>query len=74
MTDRIATPQPEREPGVATAENGVVILDGPDGVAVTMTSHAAALTGHSLISAAEEAARQTVDGAGAADTAGRAAG
>lgn len=58
MDDRIVTPQPETEPGVASAENGVVILDGPDGVAVTMTSDAAALTGHSLITAAEEAARQ----------------
>lgn len=61
MIDRSATPEPEREPGVATAENGVVILDGPDGVAVTMTSEAAALTGHSLISAAEEAAQQEIE-------------
>ena len=74
MTDRIATPQPEQEPGVATAENGVVILDGPDGVAVTMTSHAAALTGQSLISAAEVAAQQVIDGVTATDPGGLAEG
>lgn len=45
-------PQPEAEPGIATAEDGLVILDGPDGVAVTMTSDAAARTGRSLIAAA----------------------
>ncbi|MEJ7926922.1 hypothetical protein WG908_09165 [Sphingobium sp. AN641] len=44
--------------GVATAEEGVVMLDGPDGVAVTMTPDAAAQTGHSLISAARAAKQQ----------------
>lgn len=51
-------PQPQTEPGKASAEDGLVILDGPDGVAVTMTPDAAARTGHSLISAAARAAEQ----------------
>ncbi len=51
-------PQPHRNPGIATAEDGVVILDGPDGVAITMTPEAATLTGQSLVSAAEQAERQ----------------
>ncbi|WP_206240105.1 hypothetical protein [Novosphingobium terrae] len=55
------TPQPETQPGVASAENGLVVLDGPDGVAVTMTAHAARLTGESLIAAAQEAAGQIHD-------------
>jgi hypothetical protein len=54
-------PQPQSEPGVATAEDGLVVLDGPNGVAVTMTPDAAARTGHSLISAAGIAERQTAD-------------
>jgi len=44
--------QPETEPGVASAEGGLVFLDGPDGVAKTMTARAAMLTGQSLIDAA----------------------
>jgi hypothetical protein len=55
-------PQPETEPGVATAEAGVVILEGPDGVAVTMTPAAATGTAHSLLSAAETARTQTPQG------------
>jgi len=45
--------QPLTEPGIATAEEGLVVLDGPDGVAVTMTREAAVRTGKSLIAAAE---------------------
>lgn len=45
-------------PGVASAEDGLVMLDGPDGVAVTMTADAAAQTGYSLISAARRAEQQ----------------
>jgi len=52
-------PQPETEPGVATAEAGVVILEGPGGVAVTMTPAAATGTANSLLSAAETARTQT---------------
>lgn len=58
MTESSSTPQPLTEPGVATAEEGLVILDGPDGVAVTMTADAAQKTGQSLISAADIAAKQ----------------
>ncbi|WP_404339107.1 hypothetical protein AB2M62_07770 [Sphingomonas sp. MMS12-HWE2-04] len=54
----IAPQQPESTPGVATAEQGLVMLDGPDGVAVSMTPEAADLTGRSLIEAAKIAASQ----------------
>lgn len=50
--------QPETQPGIATAEGGLVFLDGPDGVATTMTPEAAAGTGQSLIAAAATAERQ----------------
>jgi len=45
-------------PGIATAESGAVILDGPGGVAITMTPEAAAQTGRNLIEAAEAAMQQ----------------
>lgn len=51
-------PQPETKPGVATAEKGLVLLDGPDGIAVTMTPAAATGTAQSLLSAAETARAQ----------------
>lgn len=51
--------EPETEPGVASAEEGLVILDGPDGLALTMTADAAARTGQSLIDAAAIAGQQT---------------
>lgn len=54
--------QPETEPGVASAEDGLVILDGPDGLALTMTADAATRTGQSLIDAAAVAERQTPAG------------
>lgn len=57
--ERAKTHQPETLPGVAVAEKGSVFLDGPDGVAVAMTSAAAKETGLRLIAAAEEATRQT---------------
>lgn len=47
--------QPLADPGVATAEDGHVILEGPGGVAVTMTADAAIATGQSLIKAGEQA-------------------
>lgn len=50
--------QPETQPGIATAEGGLVFLDGPDGVATTMTPEAAAGTGQSLIDATATAERQ----------------
>lgn len=46
------------EPGKASAEKGVVFLDGPDGVAVTMTADAAEQTGQDLVRAAKEARGQ----------------
>jgi hypothetical protein len=59
MTPDTAGPQqPETEPGIATAEGGLVFLEGPDGVAVTMTADAAARTGQNLIDAAAVAATQ----------------
>jgi hypothetical protein len=61
MNDFSAMHQPQTEPGIATAEDGLVILDGPNGVAVTMTPEAAAGTGRSLISAAEAADQQVLD-------------
>ena len=51
-------PQPLTKPGMATAEDGVVMLDGPDGVAITLTADAAARTGVSLIEAAATAEEQ----------------
>lgn len=57
-----AVPQPQTEPGIASAEDGLVVLDGPAGIAVTMTPGAAAQTGQSLIQAAEIAERQTRGG------------
>ncbi len=49
------------DPGVATAEQGVVMLDGPNGVAVAMTPFAAEATGQSPIAAARTAREQPDD-------------
>lgn len=57
-------PQPETEPGIASAENGLVFLDGPDGVAMTLTADAAARTGQSLIEAAALAESQKASASG----------
>lgn len=59
--------QPETEPGVASAEDGLVILDGPDGLALTMTADAAARTGQSLIDAAALAEQQAPAGPDSGD-------
>lgn len=59
MTDELSSPPPpETEAGIATAEDGLVLLDGPDGVALTMTAAAARSTGESLIEAARRAEDQ----------------
>lgn len=50
--------EPEDQPGIAIAEQGVVLLDGPNGVAIAMTPDAAASTARSLLAAAEEARAQ----------------
>lgn len=53
------------EPGLAFAEDGLVLLDGPAGVTLTLTPDAAERTGRSLIEAAL-AARAFNAGAGKA--------
>lgn len=55
MVDQHRYLKPREDAGHATAEKGVVILDGPDGVAVTMTADAAERTAKSLQQAAREA-------------------
>lgn len=44
--------------GLATAEQGIVMLDGPNGVAVSMTPAAARATGEGLVAAAKVAETQ----------------
>lgn len=46
-------------PGKASVEEGLVLLDGPNGVAVTMTAYAASETGKSLIEAARMIGEKT---------------
>jgi hypothetical protein len=53
--------EPEAVAGKATAEAGVVLLDGPGGVAVAMTAEAARETGRRLITAADVADQQPPD-------------
>lgn len=47
-----------REPGKAYAEQGQVMLDGPDGIAISLTPHAAEETAKELLRAASEAREQ----------------
>lgn len=58
MTHAPEQHMPQGEPGEASAEARVVMLDGPDGVAVSMSADAAEETGRRLIAAAEEAREQ----------------
>jgi hypothetical protein len=58
MNQELQHHEPEQLPGVASAENGVVFLDGPDGVAIAMTPDAADSTARSLLAAAEQARAQ----------------
>jgi hypothetical protein len=67
MTDRSSALKPRDDPGRATAESGVVILDGPDGLAVTMTADAAALTADSLLEAVKEARKNLAAKSGRSD-------
>lgn len=46
------------EPSEISAEAGNVIVDGPDGVAVTLSPGSAEETGRRLLAAAEEARKQ----------------
>jgi hypothetical protein len=50
---------PHASASSVSAEQGEVLVDGPDGVAVAMTPDAAEETGRRLIDAADEARRQT---------------
>ncbi|NIJ28857.1 hypothetical protein FHT00_000790 [Sphingomonas insulae] len=58
MNDRAAGghgQRPQTKPGSVSLEDGQVMLDGPDGVAVAMTPEAALETGRRLIDVAERA-------------------
>ncbi|WP_157219711.1 hypothetical protein [Flavisphingomonas formosensis] len=57
MSD-IKSDEPWDEPAEVTAEEGQVLVDGPDGVAVSLTPAAAAETGRRLRCAAKIARRQ----------------
>ena len=46
------------EPSDVVAEAGVVVVDGPDGVAVTLTPASATETGRRLQAKADEAEKQ----------------
>ena len=47
--------QPFDEAGDVTVEAGIVLVDGPDGVAISLTPMAARTFGERLIAAADEA-------------------
>jgi hypothetical protein len=49
---------PSVRPAIATAENGVVLLDGPQGAVAALTPEAADATSENLRRAASQAARQ----------------
>ncbi len=49
------------EPSIVTAENGEVIVDGPDGVAISMTPEAAAETSDRLLHGAAQAQGQAIE-------------
>ena len=53
--------EPFDEPGDASAEDGHVVLDGPDGIAITLTADAAVTTGQRLVDAGQEARRQLAE-------------
>jgi len=61
MADRENRHLPSASPAVATAERGVVLLDGPQGVVAALTPEAAAATGESLCRAAFLAVQQRGD-------------
>jgi hypothetical protein len=60
--DEAHMPAPFEKGGRAVAEDGIVLLDGPDGIAISMTADAAEETGSSLLEAAREAREQTSRG------------
>lgn len=58
MSDRGNPRAPSDRPAVATAEKGVVLLDGPQGAVAALTVEAAIATGENLRLAALQATRQ----------------
>ncbi|WP_114951824.1 hypothetical protein [Sphingosinicella terrae] len=50
------------QPSDVAAEDGDVIVEGPDGVAVTLTAEAAEETGRRMLRAARDARRQSGTG------------
>ena len=61
MTSRGGPSHVHDDAGQATAEQGIVMLDGPNGVAVAMTPEAARQTGGELLAAAVRAEAQLGD-------------
>lgn len=57
--DEARSPAPFEKGGQAVAEDGIVLLDGPDGIAISMTADAAEETGSSLLEAARTAREQS---------------
>jgi hypothetical protein len=47
--------EPFDEAGEVSVEEGIILIDGPDGVAIALTPGAARTFGERLIAAAEEA-------------------
>lgn len=58
MPDRENRRTPSARPAVATAEGGVVLLDGPQGAVIALTAEAAAATSENLRQAVTQAVRQ----------------
>ncbi|UAK25945.1 hypothetical protein [Sphingomonas nostoxanthinifaciens] len=58
MSDHNPNDGPFDTGGKAVAEEGIVLLDGPDGIAISLTPDAAEETGSSLIEAARAARDQ----------------
>jgi hypothetical protein len=56
------------QPSEISAEQGEVMVDGPDGVAVSLTPDAAAETSQRLLFGAAQARRQKVEGAKKGDS------
>lgn len=59
MVDTPQPPAPFDQGGTAVAEEGLVLLDGPDGVAIALTPDAAEQTASQLVAAAREARDQS---------------
>ncbi|SDA16917.1 hypothetical protein [Sphingomonas sp. NFR15] len=55
------TKQPEKTPAEATAERGEVLIEGPDGLALSLTPDAARRTASSIHAAACAAQAQGTD-------------